>query len=124
MDDTQLRAIIREEIALATKTLEDQAYSSDPDDDVDLERALSSFNTYAYRGACEAADEQRARDTDPFEATHDPGPDPTVTAAIRAEMLGVLKDMRSAFYMSGSSDDYRIAERLDGLITAREAADE
>jgi hypothetical protein len=70
MDETRLRAVIREEIALAMKTLEDQTYSSDPDDDVSLERALSYFNTYAYRGACEAADEQRAQNAaNPFEET-------------------------------------------------------
>jgi hypothetical protein len=70
MDDARLRAVIREEIALAMKTLENEAYSSDPDDDVSFDRALSSFNVYAYAGACEAADEQRAQDAEnPFEET-------------------------------------------------------
>lgn len=65
MDEARMRAIAREEIALAMKTLESEMYSSDPEDDVTAERALSSFNTYAYRGACEKADEERVEN--PFE---------------------------------------------------------
>ncbi|MGY5634161.1 hypothetical protein ACW7N6_38110 [Streptomyces sp. UC1A3] len=71
MDEARMRAVAREEIALAMKTLEGEMYSSDPEDDVTAERALSSFNTYAYRGACEKADEERAEN--PFE---DVGPWP------------------------------------------------
>lgn len=85
MDETRLRAVIREEIALAMKTLEEQAYSSDPEDDVSLERALSYFNSYAYEGACRAADEQR--EANPFEEEK---PDAT-TEALR-EVLASLRD--------------------------------
>jgi hypothetical protein len=62
MDDARLRAVIREEIALAVKTLADEMYSSDPGDTIDISfgRAVASFGIYAYRGACEAADKQRA----------------------------------------------------------------
>lgn len=123
MDDARLRAVIREEIALAVKTLGGVAERRE---DYDLDAVAYDFNTYAYAGACETADEQRTRDAEnPFEeTTSDAGPDPAVTALVKAEVLGVLKDMRSAFYMSGYRDDYQIAERLDGVITAREAANE
>lgn len=70
MDETRVRAIIREEIALAFKTLAEAAWTSDPEDDISLERALSSFNSYAYRGAYEAADEEREQNAEnPFEET-------------------------------------------------------
>lgn len=81
MDETRLRAVIREEIALAMKTLEDQTYSSDPEDDVSLERALSYFNSYAYEGACRAADEER--EANPFE-----GPEVTQTDPWPGSVIG------------------------------------
>jgi hypothetical protein len=122
MDETRVRAIIREEIALAMKTLGEVAERRE---DSDLDAVTYDFRAYAYRGACDEADEQRAEDAEnPFEEKPVTGPDSAVTAAIRAEVLGVLKELRHTFYMSGLDDDYRIAERLDGLITRREASDE
>lgn len=65
MDETRLRAVAREEIALAMKKLADLAYSNDPEEDISLEQALSWFNSHAYKGACEAADAER--EANPFE---------------------------------------------------------
>lgn len=69
MDETRLRAVIREEIALAVQTLADQMYDSDPESTgVSFEQAASYFTTYAYQGACEAADAERATAAEnPFE---------------------------------------------------------
>lgn len=67
MDETRMRAVIREEIALAVKTLAEQMWSSDPEDTgASFEQAASSFGIYAYRGACEAADAEREAATNPF----------------------------------------------------------
>lgn len=127
MDETRLRAVIREEIRLAVKTLAEQTYCSDPgSDDYTFEQAASHFGSWAYAGACEAADEQReANAANPFEEAETLARNPAVRAVVRAEVLNVLREMRTAFYASGSADDYRIAERLDSLVTAREqVADE
>lgn len=134
MDETRLRAIIREEITLAMKTLGQVAGSAagsmsddcagERDGSYALESAAGVFFESAYEADTAVADEQRAEDAaNPFNEAETPVADPVVTAAIRAEVLNVLKDLRSAFYMSGLDEDYRIAERLDGLITAREIAD-
>jgi hypothetical protein len=122
MDGTRLRAIVREEIHLAVKTLADQMDSSDRDSEgYSFEQAASWFDSFAYAGACEAADEARTRETNPFEET---APGEAVEEATKTfvhnEVQNVLRELRDAFYMSGLSEDYRIAERLDGLITARE----
>lgn len=107
MDETRLRAVMREEIALAMKTLEDQAYSSDPEDDISLERALSYFNSYAYEGACEKADEERAaNEANPFEEEK---PDAT-TEALR-EVLASLRDR-------GADADH--IARVEKLVRDRE----
>lgn len=133
MDETRLRAVVREEIALAMKTLgevADRNNNRDDSDDTDalyaIETVTNYFGQYAYEGACEKADEKRARDAaNPFEEPEpDDAVDPAVKALVHAEVLGVLKNLRSAFYMSGLDEDYRIAERLDGFITARETDSE
>lgn len=125
MDETRLRAVIREEIRLAVWTLGGLAESR-PDSDFD--GLASEFHWFShYQDACESADEKRARDAEnPFEGqAPSEAVDPAVKALVRAEVLDVLKEMRSAFYSSGYRDDYQIAERLNGVITARErAADE
>lgn len=46
-----------------------------------------------------------------------------VRALVGAEIQNVLQELRDSFYGSGYEADYRIAERLDYLITARERAD-
>lgn len=128
MDETRVRAIIREEIVLAVKTLgevADRNNNRDDSDDTDalyvIETVTNYFGQYAYAGACEKADEQRAVDAvNPF-AEPEPA-DSAVQAVVRAEVLAVLKEMRSAFYMSGVESDYSIAERLDGVIAEREIA--
>ncbi|MFH8805309.1 hypothetical protein ACH4F6_38175 [Streptomyces sp. NPDC017936] len=137
MDETMLRTIIREEITLAMKTLSrvaDDASSNymqlearqgEADGSLALASAAGTYFESAYEADTAVADEQRAAAAvNPFEDRPAAGTDPVTTAAIRAEVLDALKDLRSAFYMSGSSEDYRIAERLDGLITARETTDE
>ena len=118
MDEARTRAIIREEIALAVQTLGEVA---ERDEDSSFDRTASDFRLYAHRGACEAADEQRARQAEnPFEDRPAVWPDATVKDLVHAELQNVLREMRDAFYLSGSSDDYRVAERLDGLIAALE----
>lgn len=115
MEETRLRAVIREEVALAVKTLADQMYDSDPESTgVSFEQAASYFDSFAYRGACEAADEQRAAEAEnPFEETvHGAAVDASVKAFVNGEVVNVLREMRDAFHLSGASDDYRIAERL------------
>lgn len=136
MDDTRLRAVIREEIALAVKTLGEVALSNaramvdDRTGEQDGGFAINSAATFfesAYEADCAVADEQRAQDAEnPFEETaSDTAVDPAVQTLVKAEVLDALRELRSTFYMSGHRDDYRIAERLDGIITARErAADE
>lgn len=121
MDETRIRAVIREEIALAVKTLAEQTYCSDPDSgDYSLDQAASHFSSWAYAGACKEADEQRARDADdPFAEKTEPA-DPAVQTLVRAEVLAVLKEMRDMFNLSGYEPDGRIADRLDHIITARE----
>lgn len=120
MDETRLRAMMREEIALAVKTLAEQTYCSDPDsDDYSFDRAASSFDRYAYRGACEAADAERAEN--PFtEAATDAAVDPSVKAFVHAEVQNVLREMRDQFYLSGRQDDLNIGNRLDHLVSQRE----
>ena len=129
MEETRLRAVIREEIALAMKTLSevaDRGNSRDDSTDTDaliaIEKVTDDFTSYAYEADCAVADEQRAEAAkNPFKET-EPAVDPAVQAVVRAEVLGVLRDLRTAFYMSGLDDDTRIADRLDGVITAREAS--
>lgn len=60
MDDARLRAVIREEIALAVKTLEDAANWTEADEDAltAIRRTVETFQRH-YSGACEEADEQR-----------------------------------------------------------------
>ena len=122
MDETRLRKIVREEILLAMKTLEDQTYRSDPEDEMTVDRALSYFTSYAYEGACEQADEQRAlaaERANPFDEPEPSPADAAVQAVVRTEVLSLLTEMRDTFRMSGMSGDYLIAERLDWLIIAR-----
>lgn len=121
MDETGLRTVVREEITLAVSTLAKEMYSSDPDSDgYSFEQAASSFDIYAYRGACEAADEQRARDAaDPFAEPEGEVFTVEVKALVQAEVLAVLKEMQSTFYGSGLASDYSIAERLENIIRAR-----
>jgi hypothetical protein len=86
MDETKLRAVIREEITLAVQTLADQMYDSDPESTgVSFGQAARYFADYAYRGACEAADAERAEN--PFE---EKTPD-AVTEALR-DVLASLRE--------------------------------
>lgn len=135
MNETRMRAIMREEIALAVKTLAEQTYCSDPgSDNYSFSEAASAFGIYAYRGACEAADAEREQEaanpftdagtTDPFKEDETLAANPAVKTYVQSEVLTVLRDLRSAFYMSGLDADYRIAERLDGVISERERAAE
>lgn len=130
MDETRIRAVIREEIALAVKTLGQIADLRNSRDDspgsdalYEIDGVASNFQEYSYAGACEEADEQRAQDAaNPFAEPEGEAVAVEVKALVRAEVLDVLKEMRSAFYMSGTGVDYSVAERLDGVITEREIA--
>jgi hypothetical protein len=126
MDDARLRAVIREEIALAVKTLGEQAYSSDPGSEgYSLDQAASSFGAYAYRGACDDADEQRAQDAaNPFAEPEGEAVTVEVKALVRAEMLDTLRELSTTFSMSGLDDDLRISDRLDHVVRSRESAGE
>lgn len=74
MDETRLRAVIREEVALAIKTLGTAAESADmPYETGELESsALRAIQTATgrflneYKDACEWTDGERKRLTDPF----------------------------------------------------------
>jgi hypothetical protein len=131
MDETRVRAVIREEIALAIKTLGEVAGNAVPslyaenrtgeaDGAVALQSAAGVYFESAYEANCEVADEQRA------EAAQNPFAEPDgdavtveVKALVNAGILDALREMRSTFYMSGLDDDYRIAERLDYVIALR-----
>jgi hypothetical protein len=98
MDETRLRAVIREEIALAVKTLAEQMWSSDPEDTgASFEQAASSFGIYAYRGACEAADADRAEDArNPFEEPEPEAVDDTTKAYVRGEIGNAFRALSVA----------------------------
>ncbi len=132
MNETRLRAIIREEIALAMKTLSEVAGSAassygddrtgERDGSFAIESAAGGFFESAYEADCAVADEQRAEHAaDPFEETK-PGEavDAATKAFVHAEVQNVLREMRDTFRMSGRQDDLQIADRLDYVITARE----
>lgn len=129
MDETRVRAIIREEIALAMKTLGEIADLRNSRDDspgtdalYEISGAAFDFQQYAYAYACETADAERAEDAaNPFEETK-PGEavDAAVKAFVHDEVQNVLREIRDTFHMSGLAEDYRIGERLDYVISARE----
>lgn len=129
MDETRVRAIIREEIALAVKTLgeiADRRNSRDCDDPgtdalYEISGTTSDFQQYAYAGACEEVDEKRAADAkNPFtEAALGPA-DEATKKLIRDEVLAVLKEMSTMFHLSGYEADSRIGDRLDYIIAQRE----
>lgn len=126
MDETRIREVIREEITLAVQTLADQMYDSDPESTgVGFEQAASYFTSFAYRGACEQADAERAAEAEnPFAENATGSADAACSKLIRDEVLTVLKEMRNSFFGSGMRGDYLIAERLDRIIAARKAANE
>jgi hypothetical protein len=68
MDETRLRAIIREEIALAVKTLHEAAGWTEADDDalIAVRRTVETFE-HIYPRTCETADAERAANAEnPF----------------------------------------------------------
>lgn len=131
MDDTRLRAVIREEVALAMKTLGEVAgsvassYGDDQAGERDgayaIESAAGVYFESAYEADCTVADEQRAADAEnPFTEAATGSADEAVQKLVRDEVLNVLKEMQSAFYGSGIASDYSIAERLNSIIAQRE----
>lgn len=131
MDETRVREIIREEISLAMKTLARVAGSNaaamsenragEADGGYAIESAAGTFFESAYEADYEVADEQRALAAERANPFDEPEPaDPAVQAVVRAEVQNVLREMRDAFYGSGIASDYSIAERLEGIIAARE----
>lgn len=130
-DETRLRAVIREEIALAMGTLgrvagsnagamsEDRA--GERDGGYAIESAAGVYFTSAYEADCAVADEQRAADAEnPFEEAATDAANEVTKKLVRDEVLAVLKEMQSAFYGSGLASDYSIAERMGSVIAQRE----
>lgn len=94
MDKDEIRTLIREEIALAMKTLEDEA--------------LNSFNSYAYKGACEATDAKRAGAAkNPFEES----------APTWDEITERLRGIRESLRESNGRPEH--IDALDRLIKGR-----
>lgn len=67
MDETRFRTIVREEIALAMKTLHEAAGWTEADEDalIAVRRTVESFEHIYFR-TCGAADAERAKTENPF----------------------------------------------------------
>ncbi|MGW2213299.1 hypothetical protein [Streptomyces sp. NPDC001781] len=89
MDDKRLRAVIREEIRLAVKTLDDAAEWTEADEDAlaAIRRTVQTFRN-RYAADCEAADAERAEN--PFEET---APDPTMSREVADFVLRAMNGL-------------------------------
>lgn len=116
MDETRIRAIIREEIALAFGALSASAqYLDMPYETSELDsRALSNIGQTAdqavreYEARCETADEQRAEDA----------ANPFAERTNADEVTESLRVIRDSLRESGANADH--IARMDRLIKRRE----
>lgn len=118
MDETKLRAIIREEIALAMKTLGDVASNAAPSLQAEgregesggslaIASAAGVYFTSAYEANCAVADDQRAQDAEnPFA---EKAPDATTEA---------LRDVLASLRKRGAGPDH--IARVEKLVKDRE----